>query len=78
MKRIKADKQEKLGLGAVTNHRLRASYASLHAVEAGTPITELMGLMGHRQVQTTMLYVETSLDAKRRAQDLLSHKLGLA
>lgn len=66
-----------LGLGNVTAHRLRASFASLHA-EAGTPITEIQGMLGHKNVQTTMIYVETSLDAKRRAQDTLSQKLGLA
>lgn len=65
----------KLGLGNVTQHRLRATFASLHA-EAGTPITEIQGMLGHRSVQTTMLYVETSLDAKRKAQDALSQRLG--
>lgn len=67
----------KLCLGNVTQHRLRATFASLHA-EAGTPITEIRELLGHRDVHTTMLYVETSLEAKRRAQDTLSQKLGLA
>ena len=35
-------------------------------------------MLGHKNVQTTMMYVETSLDAKRRAQDALSQKLRLA
>lgn len=68
---------EELGLGNITAHRLRASFASLHA-DAGTPITEIQGMLGHKSVQTTMIYVETSLDAKRKAQDALSQKLGLA
>ncbi len=66
-----------LGLGNVTQHRLRASFASLHA-EAGTPITEIQGMLGHKNIATTMIYVETSLEAKRRAQDALGQKLGLA
>jgi len=66
-----------LGLGNVTQHRLRATFASLHA-DSGTPLTEIMELLGHKDVQTTMIYVETSLDAKRRSQDALSLKLGLA
>ena len=66
-----------LGLGNVTQHRLRATFASLHA-ETGTPITEIQGMLGHKDISTTMIYVETSLDAKRRAQDSLSQKLGLA
>lgn len=68
---------KELGLGNITQHRLRATFASLHA-EAGTPLTEIQGMLGHKSIQTTMIYVETSLDAKRRAQDALSVKLGLA
>nr|WP_320131699.1 site-specific integrase [uncultured Holophaga sp.] len=67
----------KLKLGNVTQHRLRATFASLHA-EAGTPVTEIQGMLGHKNIATTMIYVETSLDAKRKAQDALSLKLGLA
>lgn len=36
---------EKLGIGAVGQHRLRATFASLHA-EAGTPITEIQTMLG--------------------------------
>jgi len=61
----------------LTLHRLRASFASLHA-EAGTPVTEIQGMLGHKNIATTMIYVETSLDAKRKAQEALSLKLGLA
>lgn len=66
-----------LGLVGVSQHRLRSTFASLHA-EAGTPITEIQGMLGHKNIQTTMIYVETSLEAKRKAQDTLSQKLGLA
>lgn len=65
----------RLGLGHITQHRLRATFASLHA-QAGTPITEIQGMLGHKNVATTMIYVETSLDAKRRSQDALSERLG--
>jgi len=66
-----------LGLGHLTQHRLRATFASLHA-QAGTPIHEIQGMLGHKNIQTTMIYIETSLDAKRQAQDNLSQKLGLS
>jgi len=66
-----------LELGNVTQHRLRATFATLHA-EAGTPITDIQGMLGHKQITTTMIYVEQTLEAKRRAQDTLSQKLGLA
>ena len=35
-------------------------------------------MLGHKNIQTTMVYVETSLEAKRRAQDTLSQRLGLS
>lgn len=66
-----------LGLGHVTAHRLRASFATLHA-EAGTPISEIQGFLGHKAVTTTMLYVEQTLEGRRRAQDTLSKQLGFA
>lgn len=68
---------DELGLGRISQHRLRATFASLHA-EAGTPVTEIQGMLGHKSVTTTMIYIEQSLENKRRAQDALSQKLGLA
>jgi integrase len=65
-----------LGLGNVTQHRLRATFATLHS-EAGTPIPEIQGMLGHKNVATTMIYVETSPEAKRQAQETLRRKLGL-
>lgn len=65
-----------LGLGNVTQHRLRASFATLHA-EAGAPITEIQGMLGHKSVTTTMLYVEQSMVARREAQEVLAKKIGL-
>lgn len=68
---------KKLGLGRVSAHRLRATFASLHA-EFGTPITEIQGMLGHRCIQTTMIYVEQSMENKRRAQDAMSQRLGFS
>ena len=68
---------KKLSIPHLTQHRLRATFATLHA-EAGTPISEIQGLLGHKQITTTMIYIESSLGARKRAQDALSQKLGLA
>jgi len=68
---------EELNLGRLTAHRLRASHASILA-ELGTPISEIQGCLGHKSVTTTMLYIEQSLENKRKAQDALSRRLGLA
>lgn len=64
------------GLGNVTQHRLRASFATLHA-EAGTPLTEIQGMLGHKSTQVTELYINRSMKAKREAQDVLSRRIGL-
>lgn len=69
--------RRELGLGRFSQHRLRATYATLLA-EAGTPLSEIQSMLGHKNIQTTMIYVETSLENKRKAQDALSQKLGLA
>jgi len=66
-----------LELGKLTPHRLRATFASLHA-EAGTPLSELQTLMGHKDYKTLWGYIEQSLNTRRAAQDALSQKLGLA
>ena len=68
---------KELGLGNVTQHRLRATFASLHA-EAGTPLSDIQGMLGHKSVTTTMIYIEQTLESKRKAQNTLSQKLGLA
>ncbi|WP_243324335.1 tyrosine-type recombinase/integrase [Geothrix sp. SG200] len=66
-----------MGFSRITNHRLRATFATLHA-EAGTPITAIQDMLGHKNVSTTMIYVETNLLAKRKAQEVLEQRLGLA
>lgn len=66
-----------LGLGHLTPHRLRASFASLHAA-AGTPLSELQTMMGHKDYKTLFGYIEQTLDSRRLAQDALSKQLGLA
>jgi integrase len=68
---------KELGLGNLTQHRLRATFATLHA-DSGTPITEIQGMLGHKNIATTMIYIEQTLDAKRRAQEVFSQKLGFA
>lgn len=45
--------------------------------QAGTPITEIQSMLGHKCITTTMIYIETGQEAKRKAQDALSERLGL-
>ena len=66
-----------LGMCHLTPHRLRASFASLHAA-TGTPLPELQTMMGHKDFKTLWGYIEQTMDARRGAQDALSQKLGFA
>ncbi len=76
-KKVLARVCKKMGLGNITQHRLRATFATFHA-EVGTPLTEIQGMMGHRSISTTMIYVEQSLENRRKAQDILSRRLKLS
>lgn len=68
---------KRLGLCGMSQHRLRASFATLHS-NAGTPLPDLQSMMGHKSITTTMIYIEQTLESKRKAQDNLTQKLGLA
>jgi integrase/recombinase XerD len=47
------------GLGPLSPHKLRHSYASA-LVEAGRSIDEVKDLLGHAGIQTTQIYVHAS------------------
>lgn len=66
-----------LGLGALSPHRLRGSFATLHA-EGGTPVTDIQAMLGHKAISTSLRYIEQGLESKRRAVDSLARYLGLA
>jgi integrase len=45
-----------LGIVGLHPHSLRATFATAHW-EAGTPLGQIMAMLGHAQPQTTMIYV---------------------
>lgn len=47
-------------------HSLRHSFATWHA-EAGTPMRTLMGLMGHKRIETTLRYAKVTSKASIEA-----------
>jgi integrase len=48
---------KKMELGAITRHRLRASFATmLH--QANVPVKTIQKLMRHKRIETTMTYIE--------------------
>lgn len=44
-----------MNLGHITQHRLRATFATLHYAEACTTLPEVQSMLGHKNVSTTML-----------------------
>ena len=48
-------------------HSLRHSFATWH-VEAGTPMRTLMGLMGHKRIETTRKYAKITDKARIQAR----------
>jgi integrase/recombinase XerD len=61
----------KAGLGkAVTPHGLRHSFAT-HLLEAGAGVRHIQGLLGHKDVRTTMLYTHVANNDVQRLACLL-------
>jgi integrase len=56
----------KAGLEDVRLHDLRHSYASM-AIERGAELSQVMGLLGHRNIATTMRYVHLYTDKIRES-----------
>ena len=54
----------------ITPHVIRHTTA-LHLIEAGNDITIVKDWLGHADVKTTILYVEISIERKRKALELL-------
>lgn len=66
-----------VGLVKLTPHRLRATFATMHA-EAGTPLPKIQAMLGHSEITTTMRYVEDSTAGLREAQDRVAEAMGFA
>jgi len=60
----------------LTPHRLRATFATLHA-DAGTPTTEIQAMLRHKQITTTLRYVESGRQSQRDAQRKVAEAMGL-
>jgi integrase len=60
----------------LTPHRLRATFATLHS-DAGTPTPEVQRMMRHKNISTTMRYVETGRQSLMEAQRKVAEAMKL-
>lgn len=59
-----------LGIPEATVHTLRHSFAT-HLIEAGAPIHALKELLGHRQIETTMIYLHLTHRTEQDCRELI-------
>ncbi len=64
----------KAGIGKVTSHQLRHSFASI-ALQSGTELITVSRALGHSQLAVTCIYAETSEKQIREASDAVGSKL---
>jgi integrase len=62
------------GIEGITSHRLRGTFATLLS-EEGVPIQTIQAIMRHKDVKTTMAYLETNHDTATQAQDRIGGRI---
>jgi len=62
--------RKELGIPEATVHTLRHCFGT-HLIEAGAPIHAVKELMGHRQIETTMIYLHLTHRIERDCRDLI-------
>lgn len=60
----------------ITAHRLRGTYATLLS-EEGVPVQDIQRALGHKDVRTTLRYLEVDMQRVARAQIRLAQRLGM-
>ena len=66
-----------IGLIHITPHRLRPTFATLHA-DAGTPVRRIQSMTRHKSILTLMRYIEDSEAGLREAQEIVAGRMRLA
>lgn len=65
-----------LGVGHITAHRLRGTFATLLS-EAGAPVQMVQRALRHKSINTTMAYLEVNMELVARAQARIAQDSGL-
>jgi site-specific recombinase XerD len=70
LQRLVAAAREELGVPGATVHTLRHSFAT-HLIEAGASLHTVQALLGHKQVNTTMVYLHVTHRSDRDSRALV-------
>lgn len=62
--------RKELNLPEATVHTLRHSFAT-HLIEAGAPIHAVQALLGHQQINTTMIYLHLTHQVQHDCRELI-------
>jgi integrase len=65
------------GTPGLTPHRLRGTYATL-LIEDGCPLQDVQAALRHKDIKTTLGYVERDMGRVAKAQDSMARRQGLA
>lgn len=68
---------EDIGVHGLHPHRLRATFATTH-YEAGTPLSEIQQMLGHKKPETTLRYIEMRQVGAAAAQDRVAMMMGFS
>lgn len=67
----------KCAIRGITPHRLRGTIATLMS-ENGVPVQDVQAYLRHKDVRTTMAYLERNMDRITAAQDRIAEKSGIS
>jgi site-specific recombinase XerD len=62
--------RKELGLPGATAHSLRHSFAT-HLMESGASLHTVQKLLGHQQIETTMVYLHTTHQTTENTCELI-------
>lgn len=70
LQRLMIQARKELGIEKCTVHTLRHSFAT-HLVEAGASLHTVKGLLGHKNINTTMIYLHLTHHSEQNSRELV-------